>query len=226
MTAADSFVSRWTRLRRGAASERKAQPEAERLQPEVTISPDIEPSSGQQNQDVAGQSFDPTSPPSIEAITAETDIRIFLQRQVSPELVRAALRQAWVSDPAICDFIGIAESQWDFNDPSAIPGFGPLRGSEDMLAPSEQTSGACDKLAETFPEMPASVEQGPLAESAHELADPDPSAPPSLDVWSAADVDCSSGDGNREDRSIRSDRGAEETDPARNHRSHGSALPW
>jgi TorA maturation chaperone TorD len=35
-----------------------------------------------------------------------------------------------VTDPAIRDFIGIAESQWDFNDPTAMPGFGPLRAND------------------------------------------------------------------------------------------------
>jgi hypothetical protein len=45
-------------------------------------------------------------------------------------LTRAALRSAWAADPAIRDFIGIAESQWDFNDPAAIPGFGPLGAAD------------------------------------------------------------------------------------------------
>jgi hypothetical protein len=30
----------------------------------------------------------------------------------------AALRRAWVSDPVIRDFIGIAENQWDFTNPT------------------------------------------------------------------------------------------------------------
>jgi hypothetical protein len=38
----------------------------------------------------------------------------------------AALRNAWRADPNIRDFVGVAESQWDFNDPNAMPGFGPL----------------------------------------------------------------------------------------------------
>ena len=42
------------------------------------------------------------------------------------ELTRAALRRAWVSDPAIRDFIGLAENQWDFTKPDGVPGFGSL----------------------------------------------------------------------------------------------------
>ena len=38
------------------------------------------------------------------------------------ELARAALRRAWSADPAICDFKGLAENDWDFTDPTAMPG--------------------------------------------------------------------------------------------------------
>jgi hypothetical protein len=75
--------------------------------------------------------FDLASLPSIEEIVADTDIAAFLRAGVPAELVRAALHRAWTSDPVIRDFIGIAENQWDFNDPNAIPGFGPLAASED-----------------------------------------------------------------------------------------------
>jgi uncharacterized protein DUF3306 len=81
--------------------------------------------------------FDLASLPSIEEIAADSDIIAFLRAGVPSEFVRAALRRAWTSDPAIRDFIGIAENQWDFNDPNAIPGFGPLTASEgdvDILA--------------------------------------------------------------------------------------------
>ena len=63
----------------------------------------------------------------IDSIVAGSDIRAFLQSGVPAELTKAALRRAWTTDPAIRDFIGIAENQWDFTDPTSIPGFGPLR---------------------------------------------------------------------------------------------------
>jgi len=81
-----------------------------------------------------GESFDPASLPSIETITVDTDIRGFLQSRVPAALTRAALRQAWASDPAIRDFIGIAENQWDFNDPTAMPGFGPMQETDNVPA--------------------------------------------------------------------------------------------
>ena len=94
-------------------------------------------SAGSEAMAVPEAPFDPASLPSIESIAADTDIIAFLRAGVPAELTRAALRRAWTSDPAIRDFIGIAENQWDFNDPNAIPGFGPLVPTEsgvDILA--------------------------------------------------------------------------------------------
>lgn len=39
---------------------------------------------------------------------------------------QAALRRTWLADPVIRDFVEVADNQWDFNDPAALPGFGPL----------------------------------------------------------------------------------------------------
>ena len=71
-------------------------------------------------------------------------------------MTRAALRQAWSSDPAIRDFIGIAENQWDFNDPNAMPGFGPLLEGDHLPELLAQALGGRDKLAAMIPEMPVS----------------------------------------------------------------------
>lgn len=75
--------------------------------------------------------FDPASLP-IESIQAAADIRPFLAAGVPIELVRAALRRAWITDPTIRDFIGIAENQWDFTKPDGVPGFGPLDLTSDL----------------------------------------------------------------------------------------------
>ena len=104
----------------------------------------------------------PTNPsdlsglPSIEAIAANTDVRGFLQSRVPNELTRAALRKAWTSDPAIRDFIGIAENQWDFNDPNAIPGFGPLEMTGNETAFLTQVLGKFERVSETFLQSSAS----------------------------------------------------------------------
>jgi hypothetical protein len=37
-----------------------------------------------------------------------------------------ALRRAWTVDPAIRDFKGLQENDWNFNDPNSTPSFGEL----------------------------------------------------------------------------------------------------
>ena len=89
--------------------------------------------------------FDPATLPPIESITADSDIRAFLQSGVPADLTKAALRRVWTTDPAIRDFIGIAENQWDFTDPTAMPGFGPLEATDDVARacrPGDGETGA------------------------------------------------------------------------------------
>ena len=71
--------------------------------------------------------------PPIESIDAATDITAFLRKGIPQELSRAALRRAWSADPTIRDFVGLAENAWDFNDPTAMPGFGPLDYSAEQV---------------------------------------------------------------------------------------------
>src|SRR6266436_27014 len=149
MTAPENFVSRWARLKRNSAPRRTTEGVTDTaLLSTSDVSEDsTEAAISQPQSEVAttDELFDPAGLPSIEAITIDTDIRGFLRRGVPAELARAALRQAWATDPAIRDFIGIAENQWDFNDPTAMPGFGPLTAGGDVtgLAALEQTGQAC-----------------------------------------------------------------------------------
>jgi Protein of unknown function (DUF3306) len=74
--------------------------------------------------------FDVAQLPPLDSIGADTDIAAFLRRDVPPDLTRAALRRAWTSDPAIKNFVGLVENGWDFNDPSAMSGFGSISAEE------------------------------------------------------------------------------------------------
>jgi hypothetical protein len=51
---------------------------------------------------------------------------------VPPRMRLAALRRAWSSDPAIRDFKGLQENDWNFEDPDSIPGFGELDPKTDI----------------------------------------------------------------------------------------------
>jgi len=117
-----SFLQRWSR--RKLATERGGQaPNAEAEEGETAKPSEL--ANAPPHSSAAG-AFDPASLPPIESINATTDIRAFLAPGVPIELTRAALRRAWVSDPTIRDFIGLAENQWDFTKPEEVPGFGSL----------------------------------------------------------------------------------------------------
>src|SRR6266436_4677978 len=222
MTAPENFVSRWARLKRNSAPRRTTEGVTDTaLLSTSDVSEDsTEAAISQPQSEVAttDELFDPAGLPSIEAITIDTDIRGFLRRGVPAELARAALRQAWASDPAIRDFIGIAENQWDFNDPDSIPGFGPLLESDNLPGLLAQALGRRDKLAGVIPEMPASMEQLLPAETCDESVAPDDKSQQLLDGSSL---------GSGEGAATSNDRVAEENamDELRRHRSHGSALP-
>ena len=219
MTTCENFVSRWARLKRNANNQRRTEPAGDLLLlPQMDALPGgAEAAFAQPRIDAVDEPFDLASLPSIETITVNTDIRGFLQSRVPAELTRAALRQAWASDPAIRDFIGIAENQWDFNDPDSIPGFGPLLESDNLPGLLAQALGRRDKLAGVIPEMPASVEQLP-AETCDEPVAPDDKSQQFLD---------GSSPGTGEGAATSNDRIAEENevDELPRHRSHGSALP-
>jgi Protein of unknown function (DUF3306) len=91
------------------------------------------------------QLLDPAQLPPLDSIGADTDITAFLRRDVPPELTRAALRRAWTSDPAIKNFVGLVENGWDFNDPSAMPGFGPIS--------PEEVARLAGKVFDALPEL-------------------------------------------------------------------------
>jgi hypothetical protein len=119
MSDTENFLARWSRLKREsgvAESHVDEKPPTDALPAAAVPAPDLP----------SPPAFDPASLPPIESIVADSDIRPFLQACVPEELTRAALRNTWTADPAIRDFIGIADNQWDFNEPGAMPGFGPI----------------------------------------------------------------------------------------------------
>jgi hypothetical protein len=137
MSESENFLSRWSRLKREEKRTADELPGADVSSPAA---------------------FDPASLPPIESIVADSDIRLFLQAGVPAELTCAALRSAWAADPAIRDFIGIAESQWDFNDPAAIPGFGPLGAADCARHLVTRALASLDNAAEVSRESPEIVE--------------------------------------------------------------------
>ncbi len=220
MTAPENFVSRWARLKRASDIEPKAGPDGVELDPAASVV--VETPSARREDEAVDTPFDPASLPSIETITGDTDIRGFLQSRVPAALTRAALRQAWASDPAIRDFIGIAENQWDFNDPTAMPGFGPMLETDNLPTLLARAMGDQDKLADMIQEITAPVENAPPSVADLEISTLDQRSP---DRLSAVDEIESLPDEGNESTAIRDDGTAEEAGSTRSYRSHGSALP-
>jgi hypothetical protein len=119
--------------------------------------------------------FDMASLPSVDSIVADSDIRPFLQPCVPEELTRAALRSTWTADPAIRDFIGIADNQWDFNEPASIPGFGPIGIADIAFSLAARGLGSLNPMVNA-----ASEESGSIAGPAASTTAPDaaPNADP------------------------------------------------
>ena len=186
MSEPENFLSRWSR-RKLEAEQDSAEPQRADETASVPESrpqeatPDKKLDRPDQPDKSDEPVFDIASLPSIESITAETDIRMFLQKGVPAQLTRAALRRAWIADPTIRDFKEIAENQWDFATGSDLPGFGSLDASADdirkMVAdifgdgpkPPAEASSPTEVQPEPV-EAKAQLE-GPAPKAATEIAD-------------------------------------------------------
>jgi hypothetical protein len=242
MADSEAFLSRWSRLKRQAAGQPDALPENAPQDRVADHSAELEgAASATVKPSVDGPpSIDLSALPPLEAITAATDIRPFLATGVPVEIARAALRRAWVADPKIRDFIGIAENQWDFTAPETIPGFGPLRAIDDVrrlvadVLGDSQDSQPVDAAKASAPDrmlassaQPVEVGQAALAipgdmqQSANGL----PTLP--ANETSSSGFDEAGGDSGVVQPSIAADDHGDDDEvvmPARPRR-HGGALP-
>jgi hypothetical protein len=169
--------------------------------------------------------FDLASLPSIDSITADTDIVAFLKAGVPNELARAALRRAWTSDPTIRDFIGVADNQWDFNDPNGIFGFGPLDATESGAAVMPQLSSTPAEMPDWFEEKATRVEHVASNAVCSERPGPDQHARPDVCQSHSADSVVSSCAVSEAGADAKAEHDIEEDDACCGRRSHGSALP-
>jgi len=201
----ESFLSRWSRRKRASmpphASEAGGGEGGERSEPgggdthtelsKTPPTPDPSPpfaarTGGGEPQASAPHAadFDPATLPPIESIDAGTDVSAFLRPGVPAELTQAALRRAWSADPAIRDFVGLAENAWDFNAPGGVPGFEPLRAIDDVQRLAAQVMGALPAAASES----ADAERGKdIAEKSEETPQQTPAAAPQEVAPASAD---------------------------------------
>jgi len=235
------FLERWSRKKIDAEREtpapakadaKDASPAAEVRMPERQTKND-----GKIPDDAASKpEFDLASLPSLDSITAVTDVRAFLAPGVPTELARAALRRAWAADPAIRDFKGLAENAWDFTDPTAMPGFGALPPGTDIKKMLAQIFGDGEKpaTADAAADKSAALEAPDIAE---QIAPPKPpseesSATGEKEESSKPDITTGSrqiaqADFVRRDNNTASHNNSSDDEPEepKNRRQHGGALP-
>jgi len=206
MSEPEKFLDRWSRRKRETAGESA---------PADSKAVAAPPGEGKTEE----ISFDPASLPPLDSITVQTDISAFLKPGVPPDLARAALRRVWSTDPAIRDFIGPVENGWDFNDPSGIPGFGPIDAG-DVARLLTQVIGA--------PPEPAAAQKVALIESERGTAPADaeehlPQDKPASTKEAATQKDfVQRNDG---DAASQNDFDTQKYFPPSRGRRHGGALP-
>ncbi|KYK44332.1 hypothetical protein A1D31_12935 [Bradyrhizobium liaoningense] len=199
----EEFLARWSRRKRESRAE-PAKPAAAQPAPPSEVTEDE-------------AEFDLSSLPSIDDINAATDVTAFLGKRIPRDLSRAALRRAWATDPAIRDFVGLAENAWDFNDPTAMPGFGPLDCStEELAALVDRIVGGVREAAQSLAEAsiesgdsPADSQQADVALVSNVVEPPDETQQPTIPAAMQPTV---------------GERPADSAEPVRS-RTHGGALP-
>ena len=121
----EGFLSRWSRRKRDAVE----QPLAEAA-PDAPLAEGTLPEAPAEDQPPPARTacpipevpeIDPASLPPVESLTIESDFGQFLRPGVPTLLRNAALRRMWSLDPAIRDYIGPVDYQWDFNTPGGLP---------------------------------------------------------------------------------------------------------
>lgn len=220
-----NFLQRWSR-RKLAMAERVGQ--APKAQAEEGESAEPSTLAEAQPRGPVAPPFDPASLPPIESINAASDVRPFLAPGVPIELTRAALRRAWVSDPTIRDFIGLAENQWDFTKPDAVPGFGSLDLTPElrrMLAGFRGEASAGESQS-TAADIPSASE---ITQNSGKTRPPDPSAaslqPPAAAVSPVAAAHQAVPESAGDTAATEGQFADTVPVPAPTQRKHGRALP-
>lgn len=209
----ESFIGRWSRRKREAdvADGRKQQQAPASQAAAVDDTPEI----------------DPATLPKIEEMTADSDFSVFLKKGVPELLKRQALRHAWSIDPAIRDFVEVAENQYNFNLPDGVPGFGELPAGTDIQALLAQAIGERPKIeAVADGERDAAAHNGIATSCSDEVpaidTPPPPQAPqPAAHADTKENPDADAAD----TASLPATPQHDEPQPASARRRHGGALP-
>ncbi|MCC0809159.1 DUF3306 domain-containing protein [Methylobacterium sp. W2] len=121
------FFSRWSKRKRAIVREQP--PAAVTEESEATPLPE---------ELVEGETLPPeelAKLPSLDSLTAQTDLTQFLRAGVPMVMRKAALRRMWSLDTNIRDYVSEArEYAYDWNAVGGVPGNGPLLPTDDIKA--------------------------------------------------------------------------------------------
>ncbi|OQM73908.1 DUF3306 domain-containing protein [Manganibacter manganicus] len=175
----DNILARWSRRKLAARSEAPAVAESDREKEqapdEIADDGDAsvpEPDASEEDAAESDEAEVVASLPRIEELTAESDISAFLKKGVPAVLKRAALRRVWSIDPGIRDYVGPSEYAWDFNQPGAMTGFGPIEAKEAVVGFLSKAVRAVDIATE--PAEAGQPAEPPPEQSADASADTTP----------------------------------------------------
>ncbi len=141
MSAGEGFLSRWSRRKLAPEPAGVTDPPAE-LEHVLADIPGEAPAPANDEPE-----FDISTLTPLDDLTVESDFTQFLQKGVPEALRSAALRKMWVLDPILSAPDRFAEYAWDFNDPLAMPGFGPMEAGFDPSTMLRQIMGEKDPAA-------------------------------------------------------------------------------
>lgn len=180
----EGALSRWSRLKREAASATRKSPENVRTEEETAapIEPEAEGPAGNE----AGAEEDAVSIedlPDVETLDYDSDFSAFLRAGVPEELRRLALRKLWRSSPVLANLDGLNDYDWDFRKgwslgdtvravtpevadlsampekPETVPGRREFRGPPDARAAARTEQAEAVKVVDDAAEETAELEE-------------------------------------------------------------------
>jgi hypothetical protein len=145
------FLTRWSQRKQEAKQPEREAPAADA---EIAAAPATEAE--------AAPEFDLSSLPSLDELTAETDITAFLRKGVPEHLRNAALRKSWALDPAIRNYVNPAlDYAYDWNTPGGVPGSSELGAGIDVARMVSQIMGTANEVPVEPPAVPTEAANDP-----------------------------------------------------------------
>ena len=157
--SSEPFISRWSKRKQAARTAEqapetavsKAEPRAFDATPETATPEQASGCGAPPETELSAEEI--AKLPSLEDLTPDTDISMFLRKGVPEPLRNAALRRMWSLDPKVRDFVCEArEYAYDWNTPGGVPGSGPLPLTDDVARMVARIVGG-DASAPALPEV-------------------------------------------------------------------------